>query len=187
MADHWDEATFQATLAQFLEKPTPTTALALAGQGDERALPALVDAARDLMEGTDSLDYEEALLRLGRPDLLARWLTGSVEQRRTAAQVLSARLAEHVPLLSQALQDPDDQVRAIARRALTSFVRSEPLRQLFLSLLAYSDVRIRLLAAEGLGKIGKGEDVPSLQGALALESDEKARHVLEQSLVRLGG
>ena len=61
MPKHLDDATFLARLAAFARRSPPAEALALARLGDERALPALITAMTDTMEGEDISRYREAV------------------------------------------------------------------------------------------------------------------------------
>lgn len=185
MPKHLDEATFLARLAAFKSKPSAAEALALARLGDERALPALVAAMTDTMEGPDVSRYREAVRTLADLPLLQRWLAGDLESRRVAAHALSAHDAKHAPLIAAALVDPDDQVRAIARRSLRAWTASPALLQLFRGALTNPDARVRALAAEGLGKIGGREDIAALGRALETEADDNARDRLSWALEKL--
>lgn len=185
MPKHLDEATFLARLAAFSAKSTPAEALALAQLGDERALPALIDAMTDTMEGEDISRYREAVRDLVDPPLLQRWLKGDVDARRVAAHALSAHDPLHAPLIADALVDLDDQVRAIARRSLRAWTASPALHQLFRGALTNPDARVRLLAAEGLGKLGRHEDVELLGEALETEADDQTRDRIAWALEKL--
>lgn len=185
MPKHLDDATFLARLAAFTRKPTPTEALALARLGDERALPALVAAMTDAMEGQEVSRYREAVRALADLPLLQRWLKGELDARRVAAHALSAHDARHAPLIADALVDADDQVRAIARRSLRAWTASPALHQLFRGALTNPDARVRLLAAEGLGKLGDREDIASLSQALETEADDSARDRLAWAVEKL--
>jgi HEAT repeat protein len=185
MPKHLDDATFLARLAAFASKSTPTEALALARLGDERALPALIAAMTDTMEGEHVSRYREAVRTLVDPPLLQRWLTGDLDARRIAAHALSAHDPQHAPLIADALVDPDDQVRAIARRSLRAWTASPPLHQLFRGALTNPDARIRLLAAEGLGKLGDPEDIALLSHALETEPEDSARDRIAWAIEKL--
>lgn len=185
MPNHQDDATFLARLATFAARPDPAEALALAQLGDERALPALVAAMTDTMEGQDISRYREAVRTLVDPPLLQRWLTGELDARRVAAHALSAHDAQHAPLIAAALVDPDDQVRAIARRSLRAWTASPALHALFRGALGNPDARVRLLAAEGLGKLDHPDDLPLLTAALEAETDDSARDRLAWAIERL--
>ena len=185
MPKHLDDTTFLARLATFASKPTPAEALALARIGDERALPAMIAAMTDTMEGEQVSRYREAVRTLVDPPLLQRWLKGEVDARRTAAHALSAHVAQHAPLIADALVDPDDQVRAIARRSLRAWTASPALHHLFRGALTNPDARVRLLAAEGLGKIGGQEDIAPLSHALETETDDNCRDRLAWALEKL--
>lgn len=185
MPKHLDDATFLARLAAFTSKPSPTEALALARLGDERALPALVAAMTDSMEGQDVSRYREAVRTLAELPLLQRWLAGDLEARRVAAKALSAHDPRHAPLIAAALVDPDDQVRAIARRSLRAWTASPALLQLFRGALTNPDARVRVLAAEGLGKLGRREDIAGLTAALETEADDSARDRMSWALQKL--
>lgn len=185
MPKHLDDATFLPRLTAFTRKPTPTEALALARLGDERALPALVGAMTDAMEGQDVSRYREAVRTLADLPLLQRWLKGELDARRIAAHALSAHDATHAPLIADALVDDDAQVRAIARRSLRAWTASPALHQLFRGALTNPDARVRLLAAEGLGKIGDHEDIAALHQALEAEADDSARDRLSWALEKL--
>lgn len=185
MPTQHDEATLLARLAAFARKPAPTDALALAQTGDERVLPALVEAMTDTMEGQDVVRYRQAVRLLATTPLLTRWLAGTLEQRRVAAHALTAHDPEHAPLIGQALRDGDDQVRAIARRSLRAWTASPALHDLFRDTLTHPDPRVRLLGAEGLGKLGRASDLPALEAALAAESDDNARDRLGWAIQRI--
>lgn len=185
MPKHLDDATLLARLAAFARKPSPTEAIALAKLGDERALPPLVAAMTDAMEGADVSRYREAVRNLADLPLLQRWLRGDLAARRVAAHALSAHDARHAPLIADALVDADDQVRAIARRSLRAWTASPALHQLFRGALTNPDPRVRLLAAEGLGKIGDREDLAHLSKALETEADDNARDRLSWALEKL--
>ena len=185
MPKHLDDATFLARLAAFSQKPRPAEALALAGLGDERALPALVAAMTDTMEGSDVVRYREAVRALASTPLLQRWLAGDLDARRVAAKALTAHDASHVPLIARALRDEDDMVRAIARRSLRAWSASPALYDLFREALANPDPRVRLLAAEGLGKLGGPADVAALNDALAAETDDAARDRIAWAVEKL--
>jgi HEAT repeat protein len=180
-----DQATFLARLAAFAGRPTPAAARQLADTGDERALPALVGAMTDTMEGQDVVRYRQAVRTLATADLLRRWLGGELESRRVAAHALTAHDPAHAPLIGLALRDADDQVRAIARRSLRAWTASPALHDLFRETLGHPDPRVRLLAAEGLGKLGKPADLPALAAALAAETDAPARQRLSWALERI--
>lgn len=179
------DATFLKQLGEFTTKPSPEAARALAAHKDDRALPALVKAMVDFMEGPDSVAYREAVRTLATPAVLNKWMSAELEARRTAAQALSARYPEHVPMIALGLKDADDQVRAICRRALRSWIASPALRDLFLESLRHPDQRVRLLAAEGLGKLGRPDDLPALSAALDAESDDRTRDRLAWAIERL--
>lgn len=185
MPKQLDDATFLARLTAFTNKPSPAEALALAKLGDPRALPALVDAMTDAMEGQDVSRYREAVRTLADLPLLQRWLAGDLTGRRVAAQALSAHDARHAPLIAAALVDPDDQVRAIARRSLRAWTASPALLQLFRGALSNPDARVRVLAAEGLGKIGERGDIATLTSALETEADDSARDRMAWALEKL--
>jgi len=185
MPKQLDETTFLARLAAFTRKPTITEALALARLGDERALSPLVAAMTNAMEGQDVSRYREAVRNLAELPLLQRWLEGDLEARRVAAHALSAHDATHAPLIAAALVDPDAQVRAIARRSLRAWTASPALHQLFRGALTNPDPRVRLLAAEGLGKIGDREDIVHLNQALETETDDSARDRLAWAIEKL--
>lgn len=185
MPKQLDDATFLARLSAFTNKPSPAEALALAKLGDPRALPALVDAMTDAMEGQDVSRYREAVRTLADLPLLQRWLAGDLAGRRIAAHALSAHDARHAPLIAAALVDPDDQVRAIARRSLRAWTASPALHQLFRGALTNPDPRVRLLAAEGLGKLGRPEDVELLGEALETEADDQTRDRIAWALEKL--
>jgi HEAT repeat protein len=182
---HLDEATFLARLAAFADKPSPAEATALAQQGDERALPALVRAMTDTMEGPEVVRYREAVRALGTAGRLQAWLGRDVAARRVAAHALTGRDPAHAPLIQRALRDEDDQVRAIARRSLRSWVASPGMHALFLDALGHPDARVRLLAAEGLGKLGTAADAPALHAALEREDDDRTRDRVAWALERL--
>lgn len=169
----------------FAENPSPEAARALAARHDERALTALVQAMDDFMEGPDALAYREAVRTLATPEVLTRRMAGDLEARRTAAHALSARFPEHVPLIAQGLRDADDQVRAICRRALRSWTSSPVLHDLFLESVTHDDPRVRLLAAEGLGKLGDAGDLPALRAALDAEQDDRTRDRLSWAIERI--
>jgi HEAT repeat protein len=185
MPKHLDEATLLARLAAFAARPTPTEALALAQLGDERALPALVQAMTDTMEGQDVVGYRQAVRALATTPVLTRWLAGPLEQRRVAAHGLTAHDAGHAPLIARALRDEDDQVRAIARRSLRAWTASPALHDLFHEVLTHPDARVRLLAAEGLGKLGRTSDLPALEAALEAETDDRTRDRLAWAIERI--
>lgn len=170
-----DEPTFLARLAAFAEKPSAAEALALAAEGDERALPALVKVMNDVMEGPDAVRYRDAVRTLATLPVLAAHLAGDAPRRRVAAHALTGRNPEHAALIGQCLRDEDDQVRAIARRALRSWTNSPQIHDLFVDALKHTDARVRLLAAEGLGKLGTAADLPALGAALEHEQDDKTR------------
>jgi HEAT repeat protein len=181
-------ATLSAQLADFARRPTPEAARALARSGADTALPALVAASQDVMEGELATALRAAVRAVATPELLTRWIADAdVARRRVAAHALSARYEAHVPMLAKALSDADDEVRAIARRALASWVRSDALHALFRDLLAHTDPRVRALAAEALGALGDAHDAPLVSAAIAREGDERARHALERAVARLGG
>lgn len=180
-----NEDTFLQELGEFTSKPSPEAARALAAYKDDRALPALVKAMVDFMEGPDSVAYREAVRALATPPVLNKWMSAGLEARRTAAHALSARFAEHVPMIALGLKDEDDQVRSICRRALRSWTASPALRDLFLESLRHADQRVRLLAAEGLGKLGRPDDVPALSAALDAETDDRTRDRIAWALERL--
>jgi HEAT repeat protein len=176
---------FEARLQAFAAEPSPAAAKEIANLHDDRALPALVQAMVDAMEGPDAVLYREAVRELATPTVLARYMAGDLDARRVAAHALSARFAEHVPLIAQALRDVDDQVRAIGRRALRSWSSSPALHDLFLEAVGHADARVRLLAAEGLGKLGKAADLPALEAALERESDDRTRDRIAWAIERL--
>ena len=180
-----NEANFLKQLGEFTTKPSPEVARALAAQKDDRALPALVKAMVDFMEGPDSAAYREAVRTLATPAVLNKWMSAELEARRTAAQALSARYPEHVPMIALGLKDADDQVRAICRRALRSWSASPALHDLFLESLRHPDERVRLLAAEGLGKLGLADDLPALSAALDAETDDRTRDRLAWAIERI--
>jgi len=180
-----DEASLLARIAAFAERPTPDAALALAHTGDERALPALVKAMSDTMEGQDVVRYRQAVRSLASVPLLQRWLAGDLVSRRVAAHALTAHDPQHAPLIGLGLRDDDDQVRSIARRALRSWTASPALHDLFIAALGHADARVRLLAAEGLGKLGRADDLPTLNAALNAEADDAARDRLAWAIERL--
>lgn len=174
-----------ARLTAFTTRPTPAEAQALAATGDGRALPALVQAMTNTMEGHDVVAYRQAVRTLATAPLLQRWLAGDLEARRIAAHALTAHDPQHAPLIAQALQDPDDQVRAIARRSLRAWTASPALHDLFTRTLTHDDPRVRLLAAEGLGKLGGPADLPDLHTALDAETDSATRDRLAWAIERL--
>lgn len=174
-----------ARLQNFAATPSPAAAKEIAALHDDRALPALVQAMVDAMEGSDAVLYREAVRELATPAVLAKYMAGDLESRRVATHALSARFAEHVPLIAQGLRDVDDQVRAIARRALRSWSASPALHDLFLEALGHADARVRLLAAEGLGKLGKAADLPALEAALEGEADDRTRDRLAWAIERI--
>ncbi|HEY0138240.1 MAG TPA: HEAT repeat domain-containing protein, partial [Nannocystis sp.] len=178
-------ATLLARIAAFSQRPTPAEAQHLAATGDERALPALVAAMTDTMEGQDVVRYRQAVRTLASAELLQRWLGGDLESRRVAAHALTAHDPAHAPLIGLALRDADDQVRAIARRSLRAWTASPALHDLFRETLANPDPRVRLLAAEGLGKLGKPADLPALTTALEAETDSAARDRLAWAIERI--
>jgi HEAT repeat protein len=180
-----DQATLLARIAAFSQRPTPAEAQHLAATGDERALPALVAAMTDTMEGQDVVRYRQAVRTLASAELLQRWLGGDLESRRVAAHALTAHDPAHAPLIGLALRDADDQVRAIARRSLRAWTASPALHDLFRETLANPDPRVRLLAAEGLGKLGKPADLPALTTALEAETDSAARDRLAWAIERI--
>lgn len=169
----------------FVENPSPAAARALAERHDDRALTALVQAMNDTMEGPDAVAYREAVRTLATPAVLAKWMAGDLEARRTDAHALSARFPAHVPLIAQGLRDPDDQVRAVCRRALRSWTSSPVLHDLFLEAVRHEDPRVRLLAAEGLGKLGGADDLPALRAALDAEQDDRTRDRLSWAIERI--
>ena len=180
-----DDSTLLARIAAFSKRPTPDGALALAHTGDERTLPALVTAMTDTMEGQDVVTYRQAVRSVATAAVLQRWLTGDLDARRIAAHALTAHDPAHAPLLALGLRDDDDQVRAICRRALRSWTASPPLHDLFVTALGHTDPRVRLLAAEGLGKLGRVADLPALNAALELESDDITRDRLAWAIERI--
>jgi len=185
MPKQLDEATFLARLAAFTKRPTAAEAQQLADEADERALPALVQAMTDTMEGQDVLRYRQAVRALASASLLQRWLAGDLEARRVAAHALTAHDPEHAPLIGLALRDADDQVRAIARRSLRAWTASPALHDLFIETLGHDDPRVRLLAAEGLGKLGRPTDLPALNTTLEAESDSPTRDRLAWAIERI--
>jgi HEAT repeat protein len=180
-----DEATLTSRIAAFSQRPTPDGALALAQTGDERVLPALVQAMTDTMEGQDVVRYRQAVRTVGSAEVLRRWLGGDLEARRVAAHALTAHDPEHAPLIGLGLQDADDQVRAISRRALRSWTASPALHDLFVTTLGHADPRVRLLAADGLGKLGHATDLPALHAALEAETDDATRDRLAWAVERI--
>ncbi len=185
MPQHLDEATLLARLAAFKKRPTPAEALALAATGDERVLPPLIQAMTDTMEGQDIVRYRQAVRSLASTALLQRWLAGELDARRVAAHALTAHDPEHAPLIGQALRDADDQVRAIARRALRAWTASPALHDLFKETLGHDDARVRLLAAEGLGKLGRPDDLAALNTAFEAETDARTRDRLAWAIERI--
>lgn len=169
----------------FTANPSPAAARALAARHDDAALPALVQAMNDFMEGPDAVAYREAVRAVATPAVLAKWMAGDLEARRTAAHALSARFPDHVPFIAQGLRDVDDQVRAICRRSLRSWSSSPGLHDLFLEAVRHDDPRVRLLAAEGLGKLGRAGDLPALQAALDAEQDDRTRDRLAWAIERI--
>lgn len=176
---------FASQVQAFTDSPSPAAAKALAAAHDDRAFAALVQAMNDFMEGPDAIAYREAVRTAATPAVLAKWMAGDLEQRRTAAHALSARFAEHVPFIAQGLRDVDDQVRAVCRRALRSWSSSPVLHDLFLEAVRHDDPRVRLLAAEGLGKLGRAADLPALQAALDAEQDDRTRDRLAWAIERI--
>lgn len=172
-------------LHAFAQSPSPAAAKALAERHDDSALPALVQAMNDLMEAPDAVAYREAVRTLATPEVLTKWMAGDLDARRIAAHALSARFPAHVPLIARGLRDDDDQVRAICRRSLRSWSSSPVLHDLFLESLQHDDPRVRLLAAEGLGKLGKAADLLALQTALDAEADDKTRDRLAWAIERI--
>lgn len=185
MPTHLDETTFLARLEAFTRKPTPDDALALAAEADERALPALVRAMTDTMEGQSAARYREAVRQLATVPILTDMLARDVASRRVAAHALTARNHEHAALIGAALLDEDDQVRAIARRSLRSWTASPQMHDLFISTIYHADPRVRLLGAEGLGKLGTKADLELLNKALENETDDKARDRLAWAVEKL--
>lgn len=185
MPKHLDEATFLAHLAAFAAKPTPDAATALAAEDDPRALPALVEAMTDTMEGPDVVRYREAVRAVATVPVLSAYIAQDIEHRRVAAHALTARNPEHAALIGRCLKDEDDQTRAIARRALRSWVACPQVHDLFVESLQHPDARVRLLAAEGLGKLGTPADLPPLQAALDQEADDKTRDRLAWAVEKL--
>ena len=185
MPKQLDEATFLARLAAFTQRPTPAEAQRLADEGDERALPALVKAMTDTMEGQDVVRYRQSVRTLATTPLLQRWLAGDLDGRRVAAHALTAHDPEHAPLIGLALRDADDQVRAIARRSLRAWTASPALHDLFRETIGHPDPRVRLLAAEGLGKLGRNDDLPALTTAFEAETDGPARDRLAWAIERI--
>lgn len=179
------DANFLRKLDEFAAHPSTAVAASLAAAKDDRALPALVKAMVDHMESDRGAAYREAVRALATPVVLAKWMAGDVDARRVAAQALSARFADHVPLLALGLKDADEQVRAVCRRALRSWAASPALKDLFVESLRHADARVRLLAAEGLGKLGKRADVAALTTALEAETDDRARDRLAWAIERL--
>jgi len=181
-------ASIPAQLEAFALRPTPEAARALGGSDADEAFAPLVAAAQDAMEGELATALRAAVRTLATPERLARWVNDpDVAKRRVAAHALSARHEAHAPLLAKALRDADDEVRAVARRALTSWVRSDALHALMRDLVGHDDARVRALAADALGALGDAGDGPRVTAALAAESDERARHALERAAARLGG
>lgn len=183
-----DDSTLLAKIDAFKTKPTPAGAAALAQTGDERVLPALVQAMTDTMEGADVVRYRQAVRQVGTAAVLRRWLAGDssdLESRRVAAHALTAHDPDHAPLIGLGLQDEDDQVRAICRRSLRSWTASPALHDLFLATLDHADPRVRLLGAEGLGKLGRSADLPRLNAALEAESDDATRDRLVWAIERI--
>ncbi|PCC71141.1 HEAT repeat domain-containing protein [Nannocystis exedens] len=178
---------FASRVQAFADNPSPAAARALAAEHDDRAFAALVEAMNDFMEGPDAVAYREAVRTVATPAVLAKWMAGDLDARRTAAHALSARFPEHVPFIAQGLRDPDDQVRAICRRSLRSWSSSPGLHDLFLEAVRHEDPRVRLLAAEGLGKLGKPADLPALQAALDAEQDDRTRDRLAWAVERIEG
>lgn len=176
---------FVRQLGDFSARPSPEAALALAAHKDDRALPALIQAMNDHMEGDRAVAYREAVRAVATPAVLHKWMTGDVAARRVAAQALSARFYEHAPLIALGLRDVDDQVRAICRRALRSWTASPALKDLFLEALRNADHRVRQLAAEGLGKLGQRDAAAALEAALEAEPDDATRDKIAWALERL--
>lgn len=187
MPQHLDEPTFLARLAAFTAKPTPAEAVALAAEADARALPALIQAMTATMEGPDAARYREAVRALATLPVLTAYLAQDIEHRRVAAHALTGRDPDHAALIGQCLLDDDDQVRAIARRALRSWTASPQMHDLFVKALGHTDPRVRLLAAEGLGKLGSAADLETLHHALDHETDDKARDRISWALEKLEG
>lgn len=181
------DPTFARKLSDFATKPSPAAARALAALRNDAALPALVKAMNDFMEGPEAIAYREAVRALATPAVLNKWMSGDLEARRTAAQALSARYPEHVPMIALGLRDDDDHVRAVCRRALRSWTASPALHTLFVSAIRHADPRVRLLAAEGLGKLGTAADVPAITAALEAETDDNTRDRIAWALERLDG
>lgn len=180
-----DDTTFLARLDAFKRKPSPAEALALAAEADDRALPALVHAMTATMEGAEAARYREAVRLLATVPVLTDWLARDEGSRRVAAHALTARLPEHAALIGASLLDADDQVRAIARRSLRSWTASPEIRELFISALFHADARVRLLAAEGLGKVGTAADTELLSKSLEAETDDKTRDRIAWALEKL--
>ena len=181
-------ASLPAQLEAFALRPTPEAARALGESGADDAFAPLVAAAQDAMEGELAVALRAAVRTLATPDRLARWGSDpDVAKRRVAAHALSARYEAHAPLLAKALRDSDDEVRAVARRALASWVKSDALHALMRELLAHDGPRVRALAADALGPLGDAGDATKVTAALAKEADERARHALERAAARLGG
>jgi hypothetical protein len=181
-----DDSTLLARIAAFAEKPTPAGAAALAQTGDERALPALVQAMTDTMEGTDVVRYRQAVREVGTTDVLARWLTGDLDARRVAAHALTAHDPEHAPLIGLGLQDPDDQVRAIARRSLRA--RGPPALRCTTSSSPPSPRRPARAPARRRGPRQArrpGPTSPQLNVALEAETDDATRDRIAWALEKL--
>jgi HEAT repeat protein len=185
MPKHLDEPTFLARLAAFTRKPSTDEAINLAAEEDERALPALVRAMTDTMEGPEAARYREAVRALATVPVLTDWLARDVASRRVAAHALTARNPDHAALIGASLLDDDDQVRAIARRSLRSWTASPQMRELFISAVYHADPRVRMLGAEGLGKIGTKVDLDLLGKALESETDDKTRDRLAWAVEKL--
>jgi HEAT repeat protein len=182
----WTSTTFTTKLAEFARAPTPRAAHALAAHGTEEALPALITASRDYMEGPEAVEFRAAMRTLATPALLSRWIADvDVARRRLAAHCLSARYKDHVPMIATALRDTDAEVRAIARRSLTAWTRSEALHGLMRALVTHDDARVRAIAAEALATLGDRRDARSLADALTHEADERTRHVIERAVAAL--
>ncbi len=158
-----------------------------------RGNAALPDLLEGLRSKDDRLIFESLIAIQKLRDTSAgprvTFLLRDLEEKVQRAAIETAgllRTAEAVPDLERVLGE--SRSRNVRREAMTALGRiaTPDLRDLFLRYLTDSDTEMRAAAAEGLGRIGKTEDLPMVRRGFEEERRNSARLAMAFGSAALG-
>lgn len=145
--------------------------------------------ALDLTDAAARREAEAALIQFGAPALAA--LTAALHTATLRQQVVILKLigrmadASALPVVKQALLDPQWLIRQAAVNALANFPAESVLPLIFHALYDHA-LLVRLEAIAALGKLRHGSAVPTLQAHLHSTASETETYTIIEALGACG-